>query len=149
MKIAHRKAQTEVSRAFQASYFQWALATNMFRRVPLRLSGVPREVQPWVPKKGQPVNAVGELIPPTSLALDVEVVRFRPQETPRELPRREEYASLLGEFFLVNTKLCLHRSLLSRALKAKGRLLPLRRNFEQKLIYIYHTSRKMSILFVK
>ena len=145
MKIAHRKAQAGASGAFQANYFQWALTTNMLRRVPLRLSGVLGEIALDIPEEAQSIDAVNKLSPPTSLALDVEVVRFRPQETPRELPRRKENAFLLRKLSLVNARFCVHGSLLSRERsKLKGNFRPLSENFEQKLIYISYRSQNVN-----
>ena len=83
MKIAHRKAQAEAyKKPFRQAIFWWALTTNMFRRVPLRLSGVLGEIGLYVPKKGQAVDVVGELMPPTLLTFDAESVCVDSEDTP-------------------------------------------------------------------
>ena len=94
--------------------------------LPLRLSGVLGEVALDIPEESQAVDVVGELMPPTSTALNVEVVRLRPQETPDELPRRKENTFLLRELPLVNTGFCFHSPLLPRECsKLKGDFCPL------------------------
>lgn len=131
MKIAHRKAQAETPEVFQASYFQWALTTNMFRRIALLTpSGMTGEVAVNIPEEAQTIDVAGELTPPAHAALNAQRVCIDPNQPPgkllaterekllplRVLPLMGAGASLLD--FL------LHVSLLSRALKAKGLLLP-------------------------
>ena len=85
-----------------------------FVALPLWLSGVLGEIALDIPEEAQSIDAVNKLSPSTSLALDVEVVRLRPQETPDELPRGEENTFPLRELPLVNTGFCFHGPLLPR-----------------------------------
>lgn len=104
MKIAHRKAQAEASRAFQASYFLVGFNDEYVSSLkPLRLSGVLGEIGLYVPKKGQPVNVSDEVSPPTYGTLDADSVCVETDQSPGELPRRKENAFLLWELPLVNT----------------------------------------------
>ena len=102
------------------------LATDIFRRA--LLLGVLREVSvdPSAEEEVEPVNVVGELVPPARSALYVDRVLIHTCQSPGELLVAESKDLLpFRELSLVGAGLFIHdNSLLSRALEAKGQLPP-------------------------
>ena len=100
MKIAHRKAQAGASGAFQANCFQWALTTNMLRRIALLTpSGMTGEVAVNIPEEAQTIDVAGELTPPAHAALNAQRVCIDPNQPPGKLLATEgENLLLLWEF---------------------------------------------------
>ena len=101
------------------------LATDIFRRA--LLLGVLREVSvdPSAEEEVEPVNVVGELMPPALLTFDAESVCVKAQQPPGEHLVDGEKPLPLRVLPLMGAGLFIHDNpLLSRALEAKGRLPP-------------------------
>ncbi len=106
-----------------------------------------REVSLTSPEKEtQAIDIADELSPSAHRTLNAESVCVDTDQSPGKLLAAEREKPLFLRIFpLVGTDCLFHAPLLSRALKAKGRLLPFsRRNFEQKLIYISYQSENVN-----
>lgn len=112
MKIAHRKAQAET---YKKPSRQAIFSGPSDGYIPSRpFLGVLGEVGFYVPKKAQPVNPVGELVPPTRRALSVQRIPIDANKAPGEFlaPERENLL-LFGDLPLMGAgAFLLHVSLL-------------------------------------
>ena len=67
----------------------------------LQISGVLGEIALDIPEETQPINVVGELMPPALLTFDAESICVESDEAPGEFPRREENTFPLRELPLM------------------------------------------------